>query len=453
MPASRQTERIPPHSDDAERSVLGSILLDNDIFFKVSEFIDPDDFYSKANREIFTAMIDLYRRDVPIDMLTVTEELSRRKSLEACGGRSYIAELSEVPTTANAVQYARIIQEKSVYRQLISAGSAIVESSLNESFDGEKVLDDAEQIIFDIAKKKQSKDYTKIQKILDKNLELIAEAQENGGKLPGLSTGFRDLDDRTAGLQKSDFIVLAARPSMGKTAFALNIAEHAALREHKRVAFFSVEMSEESLGYRMLSTQSRVELRKLRTGNLTAEDWESVNSAVRRFEEADLLIDETPGISVMEIRNKCRRMNADRHVDLIIIDYLQILSSGSRSDNRVNEVSMMTRQLKQLAREMECPVIVLSQLSRGSVQREGDKRPLLSDLRDSGSIEQDADVVIFLHREDYFKKAEAEPNNICEVIIAKQRQGETGTVKLTWMPRFQKFADTVQESRVEEVEG
>ncbi|MBQ9911990.1 MAG: replicative DNA helicase [Firmicutes bacterium] len=448
-----QIERIPPHSDDAERSVLGSILLDNDIFFKVSEFIDPDDFYSKANREIFTAMIDLYRRDVPIDMLTVTEELSRRKSLEACGGRSYIAELSEVPTTANAVQYARIIQEKSVYRQLISAGSAIVESSLNESFDGEKVLDDAEQIIFDIAKKKQSKDYTKIQKILDKNLELIAEAQENGGKLPGLSTGFRDLDDRTAGLQKSDFIVLAARPSMGKTAFALNIAEHAALREHKRVAFFSVEMSEESLGYRMLSTQSRVELRKLRTGNLTAEDWESVNSAVRRFEEADLLIDETPGISVMEIRNKCRRMNADRHVDLIIIDYLQILSSGSRSDSRVNEVSMMTRQLKQLAREMECPVIVLSQLSRGSVQREGDKRPLLSDLRDSGSIEQDADVVIFLHREDYFKKAEAEPNNICEVIIAKQRQGETGTVKLTWMPRFQKFADTVQESRVEEVEG
>ena len=372
-----QIERIPPHSDDAERSVLGSILLDNDIFFKVSEFIDADDFYSKAHREIFTAMIDLYRRDIPIDMLTVTEELSRRKSLEACGGRSYIAELSEVPTTANAVQYARIIQEKSVYRQLISAGSAIVENSLSEKFDGEKVLDDAEQTIFDIAKKKQSKDYTKIQKILDKNIELIEEAQENGGRLPGLSTGFRDLDDRTAGLQKSDFIVLAARPSMGKTAFALNIAEHAALREHKRVAFFSVEMSEESLGYRMLSTQSRVDLRKLRTGNLTPEDWESVSSAVKRFEDADLLVDETPGISVMEIRNKCRRMNAERPVDLIIIDYLQILSSGSRTDSRVNEVSLMTRQLKQLAREMECPVIVLSQLSRGSVQREGDRKSVV----------------------------------------------------------------------------
>ena len=449
-----QTERIPPHSDDAEKSVLGSILLDNDIFFKVSEFIGADDFYRKENKEIFNAMMSLYRQDIPIDMLTVTEELSKRKSLELVGGRSYVAELSaEVITTANAVQYARIIQEKSVYRQLISAGSAIVENSINEKFDGVKVLDDAEQTIFDIAKKRQSKDYSKIQSILGKNIELIETAQKNGGQLPGLSTGFRDLDRMTSGLQKSDFIVLAARPSMGKTAFALNIAEHAALREHKRVAFFSVEMSEESLGYRMLSTQSRVELGKLRRGDMSPEDWESVNGAIRRFEDADILVDESPGITVMEIRNKCRRMNADRPVDLIIIDYLQILSSGSRTDSRVNEVSLMTRQLKQLAREMECPVIVLSQLSRGSVQREGDKRPMLSDLRDSGSIEQDADVVIFLHREDYFKKPEAEPNNICEVIIAKQRQGETGTVKLTWMPRFQKFADLMQESRIEGLEG
>ena len=449
-----QIERIPPHSDEAEKSVLGSILLDNDVFFKVSEFIGPDDFYSKANKEIFNAMMSLYRQDIPIDMLTVTEELSKRKSLEACGGRSYIAELSaEVITTANAGQYARIIQEKSVYRQLITAGSQIVENSLNEKFDGVKVLDDAEQTIFEIAKKRQSKDYSKIQNILGKNIELMETAQKNGGKLPGLSTGFRDLDRMTSGLQKSDFIVLAARPSMGKTAFALNIAEHAALRDHKRVAFFSVEMSEESLGYRMLSTQSRVELGKLRRGDLSPEDWESVNAAIRRFEEADMLVDESPGITVMEIRNKCRRMNAERPVDLIIIDYLQILSSGSRADSRVNEVSLMTRQLKQLAREMECPVIVLSQLSRGSVQREGDKRPMLSDLRDSGSIEQDADVVIFLHREDYFKKPEAEPNNICEVIISKQRQGETGTVKLTWMPRFQKFADLMQESRIEEIEG
>ena len=449
-----QIERIPPHSDDAERSVLGSIMLDSDIFFKVSEFIGPDDFYSKANKEIFNAMMDLYREDIPIDMLTVTEALSKRKSLEACGGRSYIAELSgEVITTANAVQYAKIIQEKSVYRQLIKAGSEIVENSLNEKFDGEKVLDEAEQMIFDIAKKKQSKDYSKIQNILEKNIQNIEEAQKNGGKLPGLSTGFADLDRMTSGLQKSDFIILAARPSMGKTAFALNIAENAALKEHKKVAFFSVEMSEESLGYRMLSTQSRVELGKLKRGDLSPEDWESVNMAVSRFSEAQLLVDETPGISVMEVRNKCRRMNADGPIDLIVIDYLQIMSSGSRIDNRVNEVSLMTRQLKQLAREMECPVIVLSQLSRGTVQRDGDKRPMLSDLRDSGSIEQDADVVIFLHREDYYKKPEAEPNNICEVIIAKQRQGETGTVKLTWMPRFQKFADLIKENNVPTAEA
>ena len=449
-----QIERIPPHSDDAERSVLGSIMLDSDIFFKVSEFIGPDDFYSKANKEIFNAMMDLYREDIPIDMLTVTEALSKRKSLEACGGRSYIAELSgEVITTANAVQYAKIIQEKSVYRQLIKAGSEIVENSLNEKFDGEKVLDEAEQTIFEIAKKKQSKDYSKIQNILEKNIQGIEEAQKNGGKLPGLSTGFADLDRMTSGLQKSDFIILAARPSMGKTAFALNIAENAALKEHKKVAFFSVEMSEESLGYRMLSTQSRVELGKLKRGDLSPEDWESVNMAVSRFSEAQLLVDETPGISVMEVRNKCRRMNADGPIDLIVIDYLQIMSSGSRIDNRVNEVSLMTRQLKQLAREMECPVIVLSQLSRGTVQRDGDKRPMLSDLRDSGSIEQDADVVIFLHREDYYKKPEAEPNNICEVIIAKQRQGETGTVKLTWMPRFQKFADLIKENNVPTAEA
>ena len=449
-----QIERIPPHSDDAERSVLGSIMLDSDIFFKVSEFIGPDDFYSKANKEIFNAMMDLYREDIPIDMLTVTEALSKRKSLEACGGRSYIAELSgEVITTANAVQYAKIIQEKSIYRQLIKAGSEIVENSLNEKFDGEKVLDEAEQMIFDIGKQRQSKDYSKIQNILEKNIQNIEEAQKSGGKLPGLSTGFADLDRMTSGLQKSDFIILAARPSMGKTAFALNIAENAALKEHKKVAFFSVEMSEESLGYRMLSTQSRVELGKLKRGDLSPEDWESVNMAVSRFSEAQLLVDETPGISVMEVRNKCRRMNADGPIDLIVIDYLQIMSSGSRIDNRVNEVSLMTRQLKQLAREMECPVIVLSQLSRGTVQRDGDKRPMLSDLRDSGSIEQDADVVIFLHREDYYKKPEAEPNNICEVIIAKQRQGETGTVKLTWMPRFQKFADLIKENNVPTAEA
>ena len=444
-----QIERIPPHSEDAERSVLGSILIDKDVFFKVSEFITADDFYSKANKEIYNSMMDLYKEDSPIDVVTVAESLNRRKSLDACGGRSYLAELSaEVATTANAVQYAKIMQEKSVRRQLISAGSGIVENSFNEQLESKQVVDRAESSIFEISKQRQTKDYVKIQTVLNKNLEEIKEIQKHPGQLPGLSTGFRDLDNMTTGLQKSDLIILAARPSMGKTAFAMNIAQYAALKLGKRVAFFSVEMSDDAVGYRFLSMQARVDGKKIKRGDLSSEDWESLYEAVSRYGESDLVIDATPGISVMEVRNKCRRMNAERKVDLIIIDYLQIMSSDGRSDNRVNEVAKMTASLKQLAREMECPVIVLSQLSRGAEKRDGDKRPMLSDLRDSGSIEQDADVVMFLHREDYYKKPEAEPTNICEVIIAKQRQGETGTVKLTWIPKYQKFADRIDDDRL-----
>lgn len=436
-----QPERIPPHSDEAERSVLGSILIDKDVFFKVSEFIKAEDFYSGANKEIYNAMVDLYSMDQPIDVVTVSERLLTRKSLEACGGRTYIAELSaEVPTTANAVQYAKIIQEKSTFRKLISAGSEIVELSFDGKLDSTQAVDRAENTIYEIAKNRQVKDFEKIQKVLIQNLEEIKEAEKHPGQLPGLPTGFKDLDNATTGLQKSDLIIIAARPSMGKTAFAMNIAMNAALKEKKRVAFFSVEMSDLAVGYRFLSMQARVDGKNIRRGMLSSDDWDSLNEAVARFGEAELMLDATPGISVMEVRNKCRRMNSEKPLDLIIIDYLQIMSSDGKADSRVNEVSQMTRNLKQLAREMECPVIVLSQLSRGSVQRDGDKRPMLSDLRDSGSIEQDADVVMFLHREDYYKKDQP-PTNICEVIIAKQRQGETGTVKLTWMPKYQRFAD------------
>jgi len=437
-----QIERIPPHSEDAERSVLGSILIDKDVFFKVSEFLKSEDFYSKAHQEIFAAMQALYQADAPIDVVTVCESLQRRKTLDACGGRSYIADLSsEVPTTANAVQYAKIITEKSIYRQLIKAGSEIVETSFEEKQDSRVVLDKSEEIIYSISQKKQTRDYTKLQNVLVKNIDQIKEAEKNKGQLPGVSTGYRKLDEMTAGLQKSDLIILAARPSMGKTAFALNIAQNVALKGGKRVAIFSVEMSEESLGLRLLAMEARVEAKKLRNGNLNEDEWESVRDAVSRFQKADVVIDATPNIGVMEVRNKCRRMNKEKKVDLIIIDYLQIMSSDGGSDNRVEEVRKMTASLKQLAREMECPILCLSQLSRGSEKRQGaDKRPMLSDLRDSGSIEQDADVVMFLHREDYYHR-DREPDNICEVIIAKQRQGETGTVKLTWLPKFTKFAN------------
>ncbi len=442
-----QIERIPPHNEDAERSVLGAVLLDAEVFFKVSEFIKAEDFYNPSNKEIFTAMTELHQADCPIDAVTVTERLQKRKSLEACGGRSYIAELSaEVPTTANAAQYAQIIQEKSTYRKLIKAGSDIVENSINEKMDSNQALDRAESSIFDISKARQTRDYVTIQSVLARNLEQIETASKNGGALPGLSTGFRDLDYATSGLQNSDLIILAARPSMGKTAFAMNIAHNVALKQKKRVAFFSVEMSELPVGQRFLAMQSRVDSKKLQRGDLSDEDWESVHEAIDRFQDAELIIDATPGISVMEVRNKCRRMNAEKKLDLIIIDYLQIMSSDGRSENRVNEVSMMTRYLKQLAREMECPLIVLSQVSRSTVKRdESNKRPQLSDLRDSGSIEQDADVVMFIHREDYYRKDDTPKDNIAEIIIAKQRQGETGTVKLTWMPRFQKFADLQKE--------
>ena len=435
-----QIEKIPPHSEEAERSVLGSILLDKDVFFKVAEFVTADDFYSKAHKEIFTAMNELFKDNSPIDVITVTEALQRRKSLDAVGGRGYIADLSaEIVTTANAVSYAKIIADKSVHRKLITAGSKIVESAFNEAKETDKALDEAESSIFEISKNKQTRDYIKIQNVLEKNLSLIETAEKNKGQLPGISTGFKDLDRMTTGLQNSDLIILAARPSMGKTAFALNIARNVALNG-KRVVFFSAEMSDVSLGYRLLSIEARIKSDKLKRGELDSEDWESLHNAIDNFKDADLIIDETPSIGVMEVRNKCRRINAEKKIDLVIIDYLQIMQSDGKNENRVLEIATMTRYLKQLARELECPVIVLSQLSRSTVQREGDKRPMLSDLRDSGAIEQDADVVMFLHREDYFKR-DREPDNICEVIIAKQRQGETGTVKLTWIPVYTKFAD------------
>lgn len=446
-----QIEKIPPHNDDAERSVLGSILLDKEVFFKVSEFISADDFYEPAHKEIYNAMFSLYQDNSPIDIVTVCERLQRRKSLEQCGGRSFVSELAaEIATTANAVQYAHIIQEKSVLRQLIQAGSGIVENAFAQKQDCGQILDMAEQSIFDIAKDRQTKDYVPIQKVLDQNVERMEEAEKRKGEIPGLSTGFTDLDRMLLGLQKSDLIIIAARPSMGKTAFSLNIAQNAALNLKKRVAFFSVEMSDLALGDRLLAIESRVDSKKFRIGQMNSDDWDSVNRAIKRYADADLLIDATPGISVMELRNKCRRMNSEKPLDLIIIDYLQIMTLGERAESRVNEVSAMTRYLKQLAREMECPVVVLSQLSRSAVQRkDSDNRPRLDDLRDSGSIEQDADVVMFLHNEDYYNRTNPgyQPKGICEVIVSKQRQGEVGTVYLSWMPRFQKFANNRREDK------
>ncbi|MDR1572968.1 MAG: replicative DNA helicase [Clostridiales Family XIII bacterium] len=442
-------ERIPPHSDDAEKSVLGAIMLDKDALYGVMEILKAEDFYSDAHREICRAAAELHRRNEPVDTLTVSDELKRRKSLDMAGGRGYIAALSTmVPATANAAQYARIVAEKAVLRRLIGASSEIMEDGYRDSRDVREVLDDAERRIFAIAQTSQHTDYSKIGEVLYDNYKHIHEIANKKG-LTGLTTGFVDIDKKTSGLQKSDMIVVAARPGMGKTAFALNIAHKAALRAGAKVLIFSLEMSKEQLVYRFLSLESHVEITRLRDGKLNDEEWERINEAMDVLQGANIFIDDTPGIPVMEIKNKARRLKSEHGLDLIVVDYLQLMSEGGRAENRNQEISVISRMLKQLAREMECPVIVLSQLSR-EVEKRRDKMPVMSDLRDSGAIEQDADLIIFLHREDYYTDGADEPDatqsNVCKTIIAKHRNGETGVIELSWVGRYTKFADRARDS-------
>ena len=434
-------ERIPPHSDDAERSVLGSVMQSKEALFDVLELLTPEDFYSEINKEIFSAVRELNKESSPVDALTVSEELKKRKTLEMVGGRMYVASLTTMaPSTANASAYAKIIKENAILRRLIAVSSDIVGKSYQKKTDAAHVLDYAEQGIFDIARLNQKKDFTPLKDILWTNMDEIDRMAGIDGSLTGLTTGFADLDARTSGLQKSDLIILAARPSMGKTAFVLNIAQNAAIKGGARVLIFSLEMSKEQLGQRLLSIDSCVELSKLKTGDLSRGDWEDLNIAIDRLSKAEIYIDDTPGISVMEMKNKCRRLKAEKGLDLVIVDYLQLMSFEGKSEGRQQEVSTLSRMLKQLAREMECPVIVLSQLSR-AVEQRMDHRPQLSDLRESGAIEQDADIVMFLYRDEYYNPETTEKPNTCEVIIAKQRNGPTGSLDLAWLGKYTKFAD------------
>jgi len=434
-----QYERIPPHNDDAEKSVLGSILLDKEALYEVLEILKPEDFYSEMHKEIYSAIIELYRKSQPIDILTVSEELKKRKSLEMVGGRAYIALLSTVaPSTSNAGEYARIVAEKAILRKLIGTASEIIEKGYQERMDSSEVLDFAERGIFEIAQSRQRKDFALIKDVLWENIAKIDEMSKLEGNITGLTTGFIDLDARTSGLQKSDLIMLAARPSMGKTAFALNIAQQAAIKSKAKVLIFSLEMSREQLGQRMLSMESRIEMQKLKTGNLERKDWDQIHLALDTLSRTSIYIDDTPGITAMEIKNKCRRLKAEKGLDLVVIDYLQLMTYEGRAESRQQEITALSRFLKQLAREMDCPVVVLSQLSRAPEQRT-DHRPILSDLRESGSIEQDADIVMFLYRDEYYNPETTDKPNICEVNIAKQRSGPTGTVDLTWIGKYTKF--------------
>ena len=431
-------EKIPPNNLEAERSLLGAALSSDSAMSDVAEYVDPDDFYDAAHREIFSAMVDMFRLQKSVDTVTVSDELKKRKKLESVGGRTYISELPMyAPSTTNAGEYAKIVAEKSALRKLIKAADEIKDASFNSAEETEAILDNAEQKIFGIAQTRQKRDYKPLADIVIGNMEHIGEMQLSGGKITGVTTGFRQIDENTNGLQKSNLIILAALPGMGKTAFALNVAANAAIKGGAKVLVFSLEMSNMELGERMLAMEAKVEIEKLKKGKIDQADWESLSVASDRLAGATINIDDTPGISVFEMRNKCRRMKADKGLDLVIIDYLGLMSWPGES-NRVQEISKLTRYLKLMAKELEVPVIVLSQLSREAAK--GKRMPVLPDLRDSGSIEQDADVVIFLHRDDYFNK-DSERRNICDVSIAKHRNGSTGVYELTWIGRYTRFAE------------
>lgn len=434
-------EKIPPHNAEAEKSVLGAALLSKDALADVIDVVSADDFYDAAHKEIFTVMVELFRNNVSVDIITVCDELKKRKSLEMTGGRVYIATLSSLaPATANAAEYAKIVAEKASLRQLIKTSEDIREKGYEGSMDASDILDYAEKGIFEIAQKRQSSDYAPIKEVLLENVAMIDKAIQTQGQVVGLSTGFKRLDEITSGLQKSDLVIIAARPAMGKTAFALNIAQNAAIKSGASVLMFSLEMSKAQLGQRLLSMESRVEMQKLKTGNIERNDWDRINMALDSLSKTNIHIDDTPGVGVLEMKNKCRRLKSEKGLDLVVIDYLQLMKADGKSDSRQQEISTLSRYLKLLAREMDCPVIVLSQLSRAPEQRQ-DHRPILSDLRESGSIEQDADMVMFLYRDDYYNKENSEKPGVCEVNLAKHRAGPTDVIDLTWVARYTKFSD------------
>ncbi|WP_125154204.1 replicative DNA helicase [Clostridium rectalis] len=427
-----------PHNIEAEQCVLGAMILDKTSIAQALEVLSIEDFYKDAHKIIFKAILDLYQKDVAVDLVTITENLQSKEKLESAGGVTYISEVcSSVISTANLSSYIKIVKEKSTLRRLIRASTEIIEDSYNKQDDVACIVDIAEKKIFDIASNRTTSDFEPMSTVLERGFIEIERLFNNKGGVTGVPSGFPELDSKTSGFQKGDMVLIAARPSMGKTTFALNLAQYAALRAGKSVAVFSLEMSKEQLAYKLLCSEANVDMLKLRTGNLEDKDWENIAKASGPLSGAQIYIDDTAGISVMEMRSKCRRLKIEHGIDLIVIDYLQLMSGSRGSESRQQEVSEISRSIKALAKEMECPVIALSQLSRAPEQRT-DHRPMLSDLRESGSIEQDADLVMFLYRDEYYNK-ETEDKNVAECIIAKQRNGPTGTVKLAWIGQYSKF--------------
>ena len=435
-------DRTPPHNIEAEQAVLGAIFLVPDTIVTATEILEPEDFYRVSHQRIFETMIRLTDKGEPIDLVTITTELEDLKLLNEVGGVSYLTDIANsVPTAANIEYYARIVEEKSTLRRIIFAATDIVTKTYDEGDEVTDLLDHAEKTILEISQNKASGRFQNIQDVLVDVYDNIEQLHNQQDEVTGIATGFRDLDHITSGFQKNDLIIVAARPSVGKTAFALNIAQNVAVNSDENVAIFSLEMGADQLVMRMLCAEGNIDSQRLRTGKLQEEDWRKLTMAMGSLSNAGIYIDDTPGIKVNEIRSKCRRLKQESGLGMVLIDYLQLIQGNSASsrENRQQEVSEISRALKALARELEVPVIALSQLSRGVEQRQ-DKRPMMSDIRESGSIEQDADIVGFLYRDDYYDQ-ESEKENIIEIIIAKQRNGPVGTVELAFVKEYNKFVD------------
>ncbi len=443
-PATGQTapgHRLPPQNQDAERAILGAVMLDRDALGIALETIEPEDFYRPEHRTIFLVMSDLYENDRAIDGITVAEELEKRNALRKVGGNDYLADiLAGTATAANVTHHARIVRDKSILRRLITASGEIAGDAFEASEETDNILDTAQTKIYNIAENRQTQAFFSVKDVVPETFRRIDEASRNKSDVTGLATGFTELDQRTAGLQNSDLIILAARPSMGKTALALNIAYHAAVEEQVPIAFFSLEMAKEQLCMRLICASGGFNNHDLRRGRIKPEDWPKLTEACSRLSEAPIFIDDSSGISVLEMKAKARRLKQQHNIGLIIVDYMQLMTGPARAENRQQEISVISRNLKGMAKDLDVPVMALSQLSR-AVENRSDHKPLLSDLRESGSIEQDADAVLFLYREEYYKPDDDSVRNRASVIIGKQRNGPIGMFDLHFHKAFTRFGN------------
>ncbi len=446
-PRAADPLRLPPQNVEAEQALLSAILGDNTTLLEVVDLLGPADFYRSAHGVIFAAMIDLFNRGEPIDLVTVTNALKEKGRLEDVGGASFVARLlDEVLPAANAQHYARIVHDKAVLRRLIEQANAIAKRCYGEQGPAEEIVDFAEAAIFEVTEKKARQAFYPLSKLIDRSIDFLEEKQKNKSLVTGVPTGFLEIDRLTSGLQNADLIILAARPSMGKTALALNIARNAAVEAGVPVAIFSLEMSKEQITLRLLCAEARIDSSKLRSGFLTAEDWERVTDAASTLQNAPIFIDDSPGLTALEVRAKARRLKMDKNVGLIVIDYLQLMQGRPNAERRELEISEISRALKSLAKELDLPVLALSQLNRMLEQRT-DKRPRLSDLRESGALEQDADVVAFIYRDEVYNPEENNPNRgTAEILLAKQRNGPTGDVRLTFLSSCTRFENMAAEA-------